>query len=107
MYSFNSDFISTKHWLFAFLSRATELEATVLAVGSWHIWEARNDVRNNKGTPDPRRTSTKILVYVDLIVQHCFKASPGNRRVSNEPEKWTPPPPGEIMVNVDAALFED
>ena len=101
------DFMSPKHWLFDFLSRATELQATVFAVGAWHIWEARNDARNNQVLPDPRRICTKILVYVDLIVQHCFKSTAGNRRVSNEPLKWTPPPPGEIMVNVDAALFTD
>jgi hypothetical protein len=55
-----SDFVSQKLWLFNFLMRASELEATILAVGCWYIWEARNDARNNKQTPDPKQTSMKI-----------------------------------------------
>jgi hypothetical protein len=101
------DFMSTKHWLFEFLERATELEATVFAIGCWHIWDARNDTRNNHSTPDPKRTSARIVAYVHMVVQHCFKAKPGTRRESNKPEKWTPPPPGEVLANVDAALFAD
>jgi ribonuclease HI len=101
------DFMSTKHWLFEFLERATELEATVFAIGCWHISDARNDTRNNHSTPDPKRTSARIVAYVHMVVQHCFKAKPGTRRESNKPEKWTPPPPGEVLANVDAALFAD
>jgi hypothetical protein len=62
------DFMSPKMWLFAYLSRATDLEATVLAVGCWHIWNARNDARNNQENPDPTRTSLRITAYVDMIV---------------------------------------
>jgi ribonuclease HI len=101
------DFMSPKLWLFQFLQRATELEATVLTVGCWYIWEARNDVRNNQLCPNPKQTGLKIIAYVDMIVQHCFKVKPGNRCESNKAQKWTPPPPGEILVNVDAALFPE
>jgi hypothetical protein len=101
------DFMSPKLWLFQFLRRATKLEATVLAVGCWYIWEARNDARNNQSFPDPKQTSMKIMAYVDMIVQHCYKIKPGHRCESSNTQKWTPPPPGEIMVNVDAALFPE
>jgi ribonuclease HI len=102
-----SDFVSPKLW-FNFLMRASELEATILAVGCWYIWEARNDARNktnNKQTPDPKQTSMKITMYVDMIVLHCFKTKPVSRCESSKVLKWTPPPTGEVMVNVDAALF--
>jgi hypothetical protein len=101
------DFMSPKHWLFDFLKRATELEATVLTVGCWHIWETRNDVRNNQQFPNPKQTSLKIIAYVNMIVQHCFKIKPTNRCESSKAQKWTPPPAGEILVNVDAALFPE
>jgi ribonuclease HI len=101
------EFTSPKHWLFDFLANATEVEATVLAVGFWHIWEARNDVRNNRSQPDPRRVCAKTLAYVDMIIHHCFKQQPGNRRESSTQLRWSPPPPGEVLVNTDAALFDD
>ena len=42
------DFMGPKFWLFDFLAQASDVEATVLAIGCWHIWEACNDVRNNR-----------------------------------------------------------
>jgi hypothetical protein len=101
------DLVSPKFWLFGFLSRATELEAIVLAVGCWHIWEARNDARNNNVEPQPKKISLKITSYVDVIVQNCFKPIPVTRRETKQPHKWSPPPPGEVLVNVDADLFKD
>jgi ribonuclease HI len=41
-----------------------------------------------------------------MIIQHCFKPKPGTRRETSEPRKWSPPPPGEVLVNSDAALFD-
>ena len=99
------DFVSPKFWLFDYLARATELEATTLAVGCWHIWDARNDARNNQTEQHPQNTSAKIIAYIEMIVQHCYKPKLGTRRESNKPHRWTPPPPGEVLVNVDAALF--
>jgi hypothetical protein len=85
------DFMSTKAWLFDFLSGSTNLEATLLALSFWHIWEARNDVPNN----------------VDLIVHHCYHPKPIHSRETTAPRKWSPPPPGRVLVNVDAALFDN
>jgi ribonuclease HI len=102
------EFMSPKFWLFSFLSQAMDVEATVLAVGCWHIWEARNNARNNKSDADPRRTSAKVLAYVEMIIENCYKRKPFDHR--REPKvvlKWSPPPSGEFLINVDAALFED
>jgi hypothetical protein len=101
------EFQSPKFWLFDYLARATELEATTLAVGCWHIWDARNDARNSQAKPHPKSTCVKILSYVDMILQHCVKTKPSTRRESKYHHKWTPPPPGEVMVNVNAALFAE
>jgi hypothetical protein len=100
-------FMSPKQWLFEFLANATKVEATILAVGCWHIWEARNDARNNQDLPNPSHTSARIIAYVDLIIQHCFKTKSGNRRETSQATRWSPPPPGVVMVNSDVALFED
>jgi hypothetical protein len=66
-------FVSQRQWLFDFLARSDELQATTLAVGFWHIWEARNEARETGGKPNPSRTCAKILAYVDLIKSHLFK----------------------------------
>jgi hypothetical protein len=70
------------------------------------IWRAlfcSKKNNNNSGS----QTSLKIMAYVDMIVQHCYKIKPGNMCESSKVQNWTPPPPGEIMVNVDAALFPE
>jgi hypothetical protein len=41
--------VSAKQWIFDYLAREHAVNATVLAVVCWHIWEARNDTRNNEG----------------------------------------------------------
>jgi hypothetical protein len=100
--------MSSKHWLLEFLARTTDLEASVLAIGCWHICDATNDARNNHTIPEPKRTIARIIVYVDKVIQHCFKENPGSRRESNRAQKWTPPPPpGKVLINVVVALFVD
>jgi hypothetical protein len=77
-------FISWKQWLFNFLANANEVEATTLAVGCWHIWEAQNDARNNQVIPNPSHTSARITAYVNLLIQHCFKTKSGYRLGTNQ-----------------------
>jgi hypothetical protein len=102
------ELMSSKTWLFSFLSQATEVEATVLAVVFWHIWEARNEARNNSATSTPSQTCAKSLAYVEMIIQNCYKKKPANQRRETRPViKWSPPPRGEYLINVDAALFDD
>jgi hypothetical protein len=76
------DFTATKFWLFDFLARSNEQQATVLAVTFWHIWEARNEARNSKTKPNPSRTAGKIIAYVNLIQQQQVKQGLKQRRVS-------------------------
>jgi hypothetical protein len=64
------ELISNKQWLFDFLDRANDIQATTLEMSFWHIWEARNECRNSNARPNPNRTGNKIIAYVDLIKQH-------------------------------------
>jgi hypothetical protein len=45
---------SPRSWLFDFLLSCTKREATILAIAFWHIWEARNTVRNGEAEIHPR-----------------------------------------------------
>jgi hypothetical protein len=43
-----------------------------------------------------------------MIIQNCYKKKPANQRRETRPAiKWSPPPTGEYIINVDAALFDD
>ncbi|XP_051190008.1 uncharacterized protein [Lolium perenne] len=42
-----------------------------------------------------------------MIIQQCFKAKPGTRRETDVAPRWSPPPPGVVLVNSDVALFAD
>jgi hypothetical protein len=99
-------FVSCRQWLFNFLERGNELHAAVLAVTFWFVWEACNEARKSVIKPDLKRTCSKILAYVELINLYLLKAPSANRRESKVPSKWTLPPPGVLLVNVDAAVFE-
>jgi hypothetical protein len=100
------EFTTTKHWLFEFLSRANELQATTLSVAFYLIWEARNDARNSNSKPCPSRISGKIVAFIDFIKQHLYKEVSVQRCVSSSSDlSWSPSPPGTIVVNSNAAVF--
>jgi hypothetical protein len=40
-------------------------------------------------------------------VQHCYKPTPSHRLETIAPRKWSLLSPGRVLVNVDAALFDD
>lgn len=73
-----SDFRAPKQWLFDFISRSSNLHATVMAVTFWYSWDAQNSARNNNKASHPRRTAAKVKAYVDMIVSHlgtpCFRS---------------------------------
>jgi hypothetical protein len=96
-----------KKWVFEYLSRASNIQATILAVTCLHPWDARSGARNDLGLLHPSRVAVKIKVYTDNIVLHCYKNDSGNRCDSSACPRWIPPPPGLVCVNVDAALFTD
>ncbi|KAM0914022.1 hypothetical protein ACQ4PT_011738 [Festuca glaucescens] len=93
-------------WVFAFLERASHIQATTFAVTCWQIWEARNDARNDRDCLQPSRLANNILVYVDSIVKFCSNSSPTKRCVSPPKSHWSPPPVSTSCVNVDAAVFQ-
>jgi hypothetical protein len=85
-------FLSPRQWLFDVLERCSGIQTTAITLTFWHLWEARNDARNNEGIIHPRRIVEKIKAYVDMVVLHCFKKPQASRCESiSSPLKWTPP----------------
>jgi hypothetical protein len=101
-----NDFRSPKMWLFDFLGRCSRQEGTVLAVTFWHLWDARNKLREEGGSVHPTSIATKIKVYVDLIISQLVSSDSDHRCGTSRVVSWSPPPEGFLMVNVDAAIFE-
>ncbi|CAN6249391.1 unnamed protein product [Urochloa humidicola] len=88
--------------------KASEKEAIILTVTLWHIWEARNAHRNGENEGHPRMIVEKVKAYVEMILLHAFKPLTNHRCESNNIiSRWTPPPDGWMMANVDAAIFSD
>ena len=99
--------VSMKQWLFDFLSTATEDEATIFTITVWHVWEARNSVRNGEKQVHPKIIAEKAKAYVQMALLHLFKPPTSHRCESDcSIPKWTPPPDGWLMINVDAAIFK-
>jgi hypothetical protein len=102
------NFRSPKQWLFGFIDRASMQQSTVLAIMVWHIWEARNAVRNEEGNTHPHVVASKIQAYVDLVLLHLYKTiTVHSRETTSSSAKWSPPQPGSVLVNVDAAVFSN
>jgi hypothetical protein len=98
-------FTSPKTWLAEFLSSSDKLKATILAVTFWHLWDARNKLREDGGTVHPATVAGKITAYVDLILNNLTMQEPDHRRETSRAVSWSPPPEGIIQLNVDAAIF--
>lgn len=102
------NFVNMRQWLLDWLTEASDVDATVFTVCIWHIWEARNGARNGETMMHPRRVAEKIKAYVEMIMQFTFKSKTSNRCESFVSlPKWTPPPEGLVMINVDAAFLSD
>jgi len=73
--------------------------ATVL----WCIWKDRNQFIFNHHTLNPHRTLFNATTSKD-----CFSAwnrkAPKKNQCQGEYEKWHPPPPGTLIVNIDASF---
>jgi hypothetical protein len=106
IYLNRNDFRSPKMWLFDFLGRCSRQEGTVLAVTFWHLWDARNKLREEGGSVHPTSIATKIKVYVDLIISQLVSSDSDHMCGTSRVVSWSPPPKGFLMVNVDAAIFE-
>uniref|UniRef100_A0A8I6Y5U1 RNase H type-1 domain-containing protein n=1 Tax=Hordeum vulgare subsp. vulgare TaxID=112509 RepID=A0A8I6Y5U1_HORVV len=94
-----------KTWIFEFLASCHDLSVTVLAVTCWHIWDARNKLREENITQHPTSLALKVKAYVDMIVQHLYITSTNHRREPSTTTYWVPPPAGKVMINVDATIF--
>jgi hypothetical protein len=46
----------------------------ILAVTCWHVWEAWNNVRNNDVLLHLTQFSSKVLAYVDMILNYAFRS---------------------------------
>jgi hypothetical protein len=93
--------------LFDYLSRSSDIQATTLAVGFYLTWEARNEAQNSDVKANPARTGAKIVSYVDMIKQHLFKTATKHRCVpTSATNTRSPPPPGTVLINSGAAIFE-
>jgi hypothetical protein len=75
------------------------------AVAVWYIWDARNKAREGEGLLHPKSLTAKINAYIDMILIHLYKPTANNRHELSSSAKWTPPPEGTALVNVDAAMF--
>jgi hypothetical protein len=60
-------------WLFDFLLRSSDREATILAVTIWHVWEARNATRNEAIYHHSCVSVAKVRAYVEMILTHLYK----------------------------------
>jgi ribonuclease HI len=99
-------FTSSRSWTLDFLERASEMEATVMITTMWHIWDARNRVREGESLMHPKSVAEKCLAYIQMIATHLFKPASNQRRETNKSVlKWSPPPVGTVSINVDAAIF--
>nr|XP_051217778.1 uncharacterized protein LOC127335209 [Lolium perenne] len=100
------ELVNARQWISNFIARGSNVLCTVLAVTIWHIWDARNDARNNATEPSCRRVVEKIKAYVETITQHLTKAGTASRCDSSSSTlRWSPPPVGSVLINTDAALF--
>jgi hypothetical protein len=68
-------FTSPKDWVFGFLGRAREIDLILLAVTVWHLWDARNAVRNGESLKNPNSLAGRIKAYVEMIELHVLEPS--------------------------------
>jgi ribonuclease HI len=99
-------FTSTRTWLMDFLERCSAMDATVMVVTMWHIWDARNKIREGEPLMHPRVVAEKALAYIQMIAMHLYKPTSIHRcETTSSVLRWSPPPEGTVTVNVDAAIF--
>jgi hypothetical protein len=101
-------FTSSNIWIFDYLvrggvARGDNLEATVLAVTCWHIWDAYNMLREKHMMMFPTIVASKIEAYVDMIFEHLFRTKHADSREPSSLSRLAPPPTEMVLINVDVA----
>jgi hypothetical protein len=69
-------FTSLETWIFEFLAKSADLDATVLTVSLRHMWDARNKIRKENCTICPSILVARIKAYIDMIVEISLFSSP-------------------------------
>jgi hypothetical protein len=88
------------------MTNATDFNAMIMAVAIWHIWENRNAYRNGEASIPPCRIVSKIKAYVEFINLISLCSTNSTRcETSKSIQKWSSPPKGLMLVNVDVAIF--
>jgi hypothetical protein len=101
-------FTSPRVWTLDFLDRCNDMEATAMLVTLWHIWDARNSAREGDQMVHPRVVADKVLACIQMIATHLYKPSISHRRETNSSVlRWSPPPFGTVLINVDAAICSE
>jgi ribonuclease HI len=99
-------FTDPKSWVFDILAASTDTEQMVVVVTFWHLWLARNGIRNGDPMRHPHSVAEQCKAYVEMIKLHLFKPAPStSRETIKSVPRWSPPPEGTVHINVDAALF--
>jgi hypothetical protein len=69
------------------------MQATVVMVTMWHIWDARNKAREGELLMHPRSTAEKSLAYIQMITEHLYQTEPTHRReTTSAVPRWSPLP---------------
>lgn len=99
-------FIHISQWMLDWITEAPADHSMILAVAMWHIWENRNCSRNGEALAHPLRVVGKIKAYINFITLYNGSSTGCNRReTSISIQKWSLPPQGLLLINVDAAIF--
>jgi hypothetical protein len=100
------NFRSPKQWLLISPIKRHQ-NSSMWAIKHWHIWEARNAVGNGERNIHPHCFASKIYDYVDLVLLHLCKtvAVHSHEMASCSLVRWSPLPPGTVLVNVGATVF--
>ena len=72
-------FNSIRQWFFEFLAEASDEVLTILTITVWHIWEARNAVRNGESRVHPKVIAEKAIAYTQMSLLHISKIPTSHR----------------------------
>jgi hypothetical protein len=99
-------FSTAKAWVFDFLGRGDDKALVTMTVTIWHIWDARNTVRNDGQLKHPHSLAEHIKAYIDMILLHLFKQTTNQRRETTPSTPvWSPPPEGTAVVMQHCSLL--
>jgi hypothetical protein len=80
--------ITTKQWLMDFFARSDDGAAVTLAVMVWHLWEARNVVRNEEERKHQYSLAEQIKAYIHMILLQLSKSPSTQRREPKPLPSW-------------------